>query len=227
MKRQSALTLIIFMVIIGAVSGLILHWFVMSMHISYLIHCILLGCFFGFMNGVIALLFFKYYEKVKTKNKKLLEQLRLDKLTGLFNRNAFDNDMHEFNGFTLVSMIFLDIDNFRDFNNKHGHQIGDSILAKCSNIIINNIRRTDRAYRYGGDEIVIILPQCDKKEAEIIANKIIKSSHVPDIDYPFLTFSVGVASIPNDAKNLKQLIKCSDTAMIQAKRNGKNQVCVY
>lgn len=125
-------------------------------------------------------------------------------------------------------MIFFDADNFRDYNNVYGHQVGDKILIDCANIIKSNIRDTDFAYRYGGEEIVVILTSCSKKEAGKIAQNIVENiCNNDNILYPPMTISAGVASMPEDVQSFDQLIRVSDLALLQAKKNGKNQVTVY
>lgn len=227
MEKKLVTALILSMVVLGALFGLILYWVIISVNGDFLIHCIIMGGIFGLVNSFVALMFLKQYNDAKMKNRKLDIEIRKDKLTGLYNRHAFDSDIHRLNPKTVYSMVFLDIDNFREFNNIYGHQIGDKILVQCATIIKNSIRHTDFAYRYGGDEIVVILPDCGKKEAGGIAKKIIESIRSYDnTPYPMMTLSAGVASMPEDVGSFEQLIKVSDLTMVMAKDNGKNQVIV-
>lgn len=228
MIKRLVIVLVLSMVALGILFGLVLYWVIMSVSENFLMHCIIMGAAFGLVNSVIALIFLKIYSNVKTKNQMLDMEIRIDKLTGLYNRRAFDNDIHRFNAKTIYSMIFLDIDNFRDFNNIHGHQIGDKILGVFASIIKSSIRHTDFAYRYGGDEIVVLLPDCGKKEAGKIAQNIIERIHSYDnAPYPSIAASAGIASMPEDAQSFDQLIKVSDFAMVKAKNIGKNQVFIY
>ncbi len=224
MIKKLVIILVLSMVAFGVLFGLVLYWVIMTVSENFLMHCIIMGAIFGLFNSIIALIFLKIYSDAKAKNQKLDIEIRRDKLTSLYNRHALDNDIRCFNPKTVYSMIFLDIDNFREFNNIHGHQIGDKILADCANIIKNSIRHTDFAYRYGGDEIVVLLPDCEKKEAAIIAQSIIESIHSYDnAPYPPIAASAGIASMPEDAQSFDQLIKVSDLAMVKAKNIGKNQ----
>ncbi len=228
MEKKLVTALMLSMVALGSLFGLVLYWVIMSVSGNFLVHCIIMGGIYGLINAFVALFFFKIYKDMRIKNQKLDIEIRKDKLTGLYNRHAFDNDIRRFNPKTVYSMIFLDIDNFRDFNNNHGHQIGDKMLINCASIVKSSIRHTDFAYRYGGDEIVVILPDCGKREAEEIAKKIIKRIRSYDnAPYPLMTVSAGVASMPEDAGSFDQLISLSDLAMVKAKDIGKNQAIIY
>lgn len=218
------------MILLGAVCGIVFYYMFMFTGGLLILHCVSVGIFYGLLNSFTALFFIKKYTIVKSDNKRLEQQIRMDKLTQLYNRHAFDNDIKNknLNSEATYSMIFLDIDNFRSFNNKYGHPAGDKILSNCANIIKNNIRTSDMPYRYGGEEIVIMLDSCPKKEAERIAQNIIEAicSH-DNAPYPQVTVSAGIASIPDDAETIDQLIKNSDLALMKAKKEGKNMVVNY
>lgn len=228
MGKKLLTILFISMIAMGAFCGLILYWVIMFVSENIIMHCIIIGGIFGLLNSFIILFFLKMYTAVKFKNQRLDIEIRKDKLTGLYNRHAFDNDIRRLNPEAVYSMIFFDADNFRDYNNVYGHQVGDKILVDCANIIKSNIRDTDFAYRYGGEEIVVILTSCSKKEAGKIAQNIVENiCNNDNILYPPMTISAGVASMPEDVQSFDQLIRASDLAMLQAKKNGKNQVTVY
>lgn len=228
MIKKLIIILVLSMVALGILFGLVLYWVIMSVSEDFLMHCIIMGAVFGLVNSVLALIFLKIYSDEKAKNQILDMEIRIDKLTGLYNRRAFDNDIRRFNAKATYSMIFLDIDNFRDFNNIHGHQIGDKVLGVIANIIKSSIRRTDFAYRYGGDEIVVLLPDCQKNEAGKITKDIIEHIHSYDnAPYPSIAASAGIASMPEDTQSFDELIKVSDFAMVKAKNIGKNQVFIY
>jgi len=187
-------------------------------------HCILVGMFFGLLDSAIALYFIKKYTTIKTDNERLEQQLRIDKLTQLYNRYAFDSDIKGQLYSEKCSMIFIDIDNFRSFNNNYGHHAGDKVLVRCAQLIKKCVRVSDRVYRYGGEEIVIILDGCPKAEAEKIGVTIVETIQNYDNEpYSNITVSAGVASMPDDAKDIDQLIRVSDAALIMAKKQGKNQ----
>lgn len=132
-----------------------------------------------------------------------------------------------------LSLIMLDIDDFKVFNDQNGHQGGDAALIKVSWILKSNSRNCDFVARYGGEEFAIIAPNIDKKYAEIWANRIRKAVEETKFEneesLPRKTFSVsiGVATYSTDASNKKELIKKADQALYKAKKSGKNKVCVY
>jgi len=147
----------------------------------------------------------------------------MDSLTGLLNRRAFDQAIKVVDDSGLYSLIFLDIDNFRDFNNHFGHDIGDNVLKKVGETIKACVRASDRVYRYGGEEITLILMDCDKKNAMKMAEKI--RSEISQLDngaYPQITVSLGVSSYPDDGRYIHDVIVASDKALLKAKQSGKN-----
>lgn len=213
------------MILLGAVFGAVFYYMFMFTGGILILHCILVGIFFGLINSFTALFLVKKYSDVKLDNKKLERQMRIDNLTKLYNRYAFDNDIKNLNPEDQSSMIFIDIDNFRSFNNNHGHHAGDKVLISCAEIIRRNIRFSDKVYRYGGEEIVIILERSSKADAERIGWDIVESiRNYDNSPYPMITVSAGVATIPDDAESIGQLIKLSDLALLRAKKLGKNQV---
>jgi len=190
---------------------------------NLVLHCIIMGSLFGLTNFILAVLFDKRLEKLKGLNQQLKYNLMTDKLTGLLNRRAFDQDIKNFDNSQLYSFIFLDIDNFRDFNNQFGHDIGDNVLKKVGETIKTCSRATDRVYRYGGEEIILILLDCDKKNAMKMAEKIrLEISRIDNQAYPQITVSLGVSSYPDDGQYINDVIIASDKALLIAKQSGKN-----
>lgn len=228
MSKKVIIAVISIMTGLGALYGFLLYLILISFGENFLFHCVMAGILFGFINSLVTLSFISKYSNMKLKNQILEQEIRIDKLTGLISRRAFDNDIKSFNTNVNYSMIYLDIDNLGDFNNKYGHQVGDKVLKICANKIKNCIRNSDFAYRYGGEEIVVILSGCKKKEAERIGLNIVKSIRSYDNSpYSRITISAGVASIPDDAITFEQLVEVSDLAMLKAKNQGKDQVVVH
>lgn len=226
-KRQMAV-LSASMVALGVLYGFLVYWVIMSIRENILIHCVLMGAIFGLLNSLIALVALRKYSVMQSKNERLNVEIRKDKLTGLYNRRAFDDDIGRLDPETVHSMIFFDADNFREYNNVYGHQVGDKMLVGCANTVKSSIRIADLAYRYGGEEIVVILPGCNKKKAGAIAREIVESVRNNNIaPYPPMTISAGVASMPEDVQSFGQLVRASDLALLQAKRTGKDQVRMY
>jgi diguanylate cyclase (GGDEF)-like protein len=130
-----------------------------------------------------------------------------------------------------LSLIMLDIDDFKIYNDKLGHQAGDGILKDLANLIKNQSRTMDYVCRYGGEEFTIILPQTDKEEAFQIAERlrsdIEKHAFIHEEILPNekLTVSMGLSSFPLDGITPSDLIRASDKTLYQAKNKGKNNTC--
>jgi len=159
-----------------------------------------------------------------------------DGLTGLYNRHYFQKQLaKEFNRAErynhCVSLIMLDIDHFKHFNDVYGHQAGDVIMKELSHLLQSNIRNVDTAARYGGEEFIIIVPENCLESSVEMAKKLCKLIEKYDFSikskYPEekITVSVGVASFPDDAKNETKLLAKVDEMLYQAKETGRNRVC--
>jgi len=165
---------------------------------------------------------------------KVQEAMR-DGLTKLYNYRYFiqelereTNRARRFN--TSFSILMIDIDFFKKYNDTYGHLEGDKILRTMADLFIHNTRSTDTVARYGGEEFVIILPGLKKKDAKMIAEKLRKLIEHHDFyneevqSYNKLTISIGVANFPEDSKQPSQLLKLADKALYQAKNEGRNRV---
>ena len=176
---------------------------------------------------------------VALENARLFEETKMlaitDGLTGLFNKRYFQDKLememerarrkkHD------LSLILLDLDNFKFYNDTNGHPAGDALLQELAPLIQSSVRKIDIACRYGGEELAIILPETDKSGAAIIADVLLKKIN----SYPFhnrekqplgcISASIGVSSFPEDAGNLEVLVKKADEALYKAKFEGKNRV---
>lgn len=168
---------------------------------------------------------------VKKSRKKLSTMANEDQLTGLYNRQHFDKsskaEFHQAERMGRnLSILFIDIDHFKNVNDTYGHDQGDEALRVVAQLIRASCRKSDYVARYGGEEIVVILPKTTSRDAIKVArdiNTIIarQSKHLLDFQ---ITVSIGVATYPDDGSNLKQIIKCADRALYQAKDNGRNMV---
>lgn len=163
-----------------------------------------------------------------------------DGLTGLANRRNFDmllkTELRRSASLKRhLSLIMLDLDKFKSYNDTYGHLIGDKLLAQVGQIIHHNIRSIDLAARYGGEEFSIILPECTATDAYTIAEKLrttIESAHFPDQLGTFtasITASVGIATydpaITVRTPDSEKIISLADKALYQAKKNGRNRIC--
>lgn len=153
-----------------------------------------------------------------------------DALTGLPNRRAADvtiRRMAAHAGRTLspLAVLLLDLDRFKQINDRHGHDQGDQALALVGQVLMASIRASDFAARYGGEEFLVLLPDTDRKGAVEVAEKIrhaIEHAEMPVIGG--LTGSLGVAALPEDAVDPELLIRKADRALYAAKARGRNRV---
>jgi diguanylate cyclase (GGDEF)-like protein len=156
-----------------------------------------------------------------------LTKAHTDSLTGLWNYGYFQYKLDEElakakSTNTNVSVLMIDIDDFKKYNDRFGHVQGDKALKKIGQTIKDNCRKIDIVCRYGGEEFSLILPANNKKEARLLAERIRKSVAKNNIlNYRF-TISVGVANFPKDGSEKKKLIKKADDALYKAKNEGKN-----
>lgn len=164
-----------------------------------------------------------------------LEELKTDYMTGLKNLKYFDwvlkRRMKKNGQFFPASLMMIDLDEFKKINDKYGHLIGDLALKRIAHIIKSNIKRTDLAARYGGDEIIILFPQTPTSIAKIIGERIINKVNQEEIvtetnQLVNLSISVGITGIADKGGNRELLIKKADEALRKAKQSGKNNVCI-
>jgi len=164
-----------------------------------------------------------------------LEQMAThDALTQLLNRGALiaqlDEEINRTQRYARpLSIFMLDIDHFKQVNDKFGHQTGDKVLQHIAKVLTETVRKTDIVARYGGEEFVVILPETTHEKALDLAERLcafVASSRITIADKEKLniTISIGVASYPSHACELEQLINCADKAMYVAKGAGRNQV---
>jgi len=167
---------------------------------------------------------------------KTVERAHSDSLTELWNHGYFqyllqtELEKAKATGSPL-SLIMLDIDDFKLYNDTVGHQAGDKTLKSLALLLKNQSRRMDFACRYGGEEFTVILPQTEKKEAFLIAERL--RSDISDYRFSQeeilpnkkLTVSIGISSYPEDGLISSQLISSCDKALYKAKNNGKNNTC--
>ena len=169
------------------------------------------------------------------------EQQRLavtDSLTGLINRRRLDEELvkevKRSDRFQRpVSVLMLDIDNFKRVNDTFGHPAGDRILKHLAQILMIELRTTDIVARYGGEEFLIILPETDETTAVVIAERLRKRimsdgadpiRHMaPEI---IVTISIGIAGVPTHANTPESIVQTADHALYRAKHEGKNRVVV-
>jgi diguanylate cyclase (GGDEF)-like protein len=173
----------------------------------------------------------KVLDKLSEEEREFISILiEKDPLTGVYNRRKFDNDIK-----LLISMserttrgcglLIIDIENFKDFNDKFGHFEGDQLLRTVTQNIEQSLRNYDKIhiYRYGGEEFVVIIPDTSSNNALAIGERLRKNvKKACDV-----TVSIGVSHYKELAGNINELITNADKALYKAKRVGKDKVLLY
>jgi diguanylate cyclase (GGDEF)-like protein len=173
-------------------------------------------------------------QELEEANHELEQKNTLDELTGLFNRRFYDQKIlaeyrRSKRNLTPLSLVLIDIDHFKSINDSFGHLAGDQCLVWLSEHIKKSLKRsTDMAFRYGGEEFCLILPDTDSKGAVALAetlrkNIIEQACTYKEIDIP-LTISNGICTYKQEEDVLpEQIFSCADKALYQAKHDGRNQ----
>jgi diguanylate cyclase (GGDEF)-like protein len=185
-------------------------------------------------------------ERLREAQRKLEEQSITDALTGLKNRRFFDERLREeFRRAQRyrdnVSLIMVDLDHFKEVNDRHGHPAGDVVLREAGGLIRTSIRDPDICARYGGEEFAVILPKTNMAGAVTVAERIWRELAAKEYAIPTsahgadgagatrlvtVTASLGIASFPsNDITSSELLLRYADEALYEAKRAGRNRIC--
>jgi diguanylate cyclase (GGDEF)-like protein len=162
-----------------------------------------------------------------------------DSLTGCYNRRKLDIDIAAETSSARqckkpLSLLMIDIDLFKSYNDFHGHPKGDELLKKLVDLLAKHVRASDHIYRYGGEEFVLLLPGAGKVQAayigtrlrEIVESELFEGEADSQPDKK-ITISIGAATFPVDVKDWSGLIKAADSALYRAKQTGRNKVCSY
>ena len=172
------------------------------------------------------------------RERTLREQLKKlsvrDGLTGLYNRRHLDENLWSEavrasrQNYGLYLLI-IDIDSFKEYNDRYGHQWGDEALRELAKIISLHIRKNvDSGYRYGGDEFVVIIPHASRQQALLVAERL--RSRYGDCNLSPTTISIGMARLrgPTDTikENVQRLLRNADISLYRAKHEGGNRVCM-
>jgi diguanylate cyclase (GGDEF)-like protein/PAS domain S-box-containing protein len=167
----------------------------------------------------------------KRNEERILYQASYDALTGLPNRTLFMDRLRTAivraeRSHTQFALLFIDLDRFKHVNDTLGHAYGDMLLQEASKRLQALVRKTDTVARLGGDEFTVILTDLqDYKFVESVAESLLENLSAPyhlDNNMGFVSASIGITIFPNDGKNLEDLLKNADTAMYQAKENGRS-----
>ncbi len=190
-----------------------------------------LGALFNFVEVAIAQLFlFRHYERSRRAAYRQLQKTSVtDPLTGLYNRLYLDERLKEAFGGTRKSelntaILLLDIDHFKQVNDKYGHLTGDKVLKAMTVLLKQVARDQDIVGRWGGEEFLIICPDTGIAEATVLANRIItRLNERPLINDIKLSVSIGVADAQAGLSNTEAVLQAADEHLYQAKKAGRNQ----
>jgi diguanylate cyclase (GGDEF)-like protein len=186
--------------------------------------------------GIIFKLFYSKHNKLLTTNRnethKWIHNAMQDALMDVPNRRAFNNDLPQYikkytEKGTPFSLLMCDIDYFKQYNDNLGHVAGDKALQQIAFIIKQALRDNDKLYRYGGEELIIILDDIPSKQASTIGMRVLelilenKLPH-PTSEFGCITISIGCTTISESLKNDQELIEEADNCLYLAKQNGRN-----
>ena len=169
---------------------------------------------------------------------RLEQEAITDPLTGIFNRRHLDRRLNQEVASARrwsqpLSILLLDIDHFKEVNDKHGHQAGDHVLAALGEVIVAELRESDVVARYGGEEFLVIAPHTPLIGATDIAERVRRSVESHDFGLPaepgairgrVVTVSIGVASIDGTVDKTEKLVRAADDNLYRAKHEGRNRV---
>ncbi|MEX2049044.1 MAG: diguanylate cyclase [Gemmatimonadota bacterium] len=169
-------------------------------------------------------------QELDERNRELERLSVTDLLTGLRNRRflieAFEqeitrSDRHE----RPFCVLMIDVDRFKQYNDTHGHQAGDEVLVGMGRVIPDAVRDLDVAARFGGEEFIVLLPECDLENAIIAGERIRARLARETFEHGPVTISVGVAEFPTHGDSASAVIGAADAALYEAKRQGRDRVC--
>ncbi|MEZ0535813.1 diguanylate cyclase [Caldicellulosiruptoraceae bacterium PP1] len=176
---------------------------------------------------------------VALENSSLYQQMRsmamVDGLTGAYNRiflfETLEKEMELSDGNFPISIAMFDVDNFKKLNDTYGHLFGDKVLQTIVRIIKDRLRKDDIVARYGGEEFIIVFNHLDTQNTYKVVERIrtaIENEIIEDnLIQTKVTVSFGIATYPNNANTIRDLIKCADIALYSAKRSGKNCTKIF
>ncbi|WP_163291950.1 diguanylate cyclase [Desulfovibrio sp. JC022] len=181
------------------------------------------------VGGFVFIYIYFLKRQVAARTMELQKMSQTDMLTGLYNRRKMDEVLQrEFDRFKRykrpLSLILIDIDNFKEINDTYGHAVGDKVLVRFAGILLSSTRSMDRIGRWGGEEFIIVCPETTVSEGVIIAEKL--RSHIENSQFNTIggsTASFGVTEIKDDDDFISIFVRC-DAALYKSKENGRNRV---
>jgi diguanylate cyclase (GGDEF)-like protein len=185
--------------------------------------------------GIYLTINFYKYGVLLLEQGYLKKQAITDELTGLYTyryfQGAIKNEFEKMSRYkTSFSFVIFDVDHFKSINDTYGHKAGNVVLQKISDIMRNSFRKTDILARFGGDEFCVIIPLVNEINLLKMLNKLrkaVEETNFTGVDKK-ITISVGVTLLPQPKIiSAEKLFECSDIALYQAKKMGRNRICVF
>ncbi len=171
---------------------------------------------------------------VAINNATLYEMAITDELTKIYVRRFFNirlaSELQRAKRYGKKLVVAIcDLDKFKLVNDTYGHDVGDNTLVKIADVIRTSVREVDTPARFGGEEFSVVFPETDVEGARIVAERVremVEKCEIPGLPKK-VTISIGLASYPEHADDQGGLIRAADTALYEAKRSGRNRVCIY
>lgn len=156
----------------------------------------------------------------------LTDETMTDPLTGLLNRKGFNTRIKALSPVGNHCVIAIDIDCFKNINDRYGHDTGDAVLVSIGQILILLTRQNDIVCRFGGEAFIILLPDSSLQETFVVAERIrTVTAETSFAEGIHLTLPAGIAALPDCAGDFGQMLRQADLAMYLAKKSGRNWVC--
>ena len=173
----------------------------------------------------------RYQQELRDLNMKLHRLSLTDSLTRVKNRRGLEDSLErEFyrsqRSQSPLSMLMLDVDHFKQFNDAHGHIAGDYALQRIAALMKEHTRKSDVLARYGGEEFVALLPDTCEEEAVVMAQRLCQFIAAEQWDHRPITVSLGVGALPAHISDPNEFLRLIDKALYRAEHNGRNQVCL-
>lgn len=223
------------LIVLASVTTMVIGQFFLEKQLTEVRFTTLLGgtIIFGVLVQVFTERVHRYIDLLKAKNQQLNELAKLDPLTGILNSRYFHELGHNLISLAKrnqepLSVLFLDLDNFKHINDYYGHEAGDRVLISVTNTIKTHLRASDVFARVGGEEFCIILPKTTSEGAQDLAEKLKQLVQDQQLNYfnkqITITTSIGVASLQSEIDTLKSLQATADKNLYLAKNQGRNKV---
>jgi len=183
-------------------------------------------------NFLLVVLFYRLIMRRQDLERRLENLAMTDPLTGLANRRALETALESAvsrakRHSSDLSVIFMDVDHFKQFNDRFGHKAGDEVLRAVARVVQSSVRVEDVAGRYGGEEFLVVLPETGEAGSVTTAERIRAGVRALDLPLPPVTISLGVATLGAQSSNVAALVAQADEALYVSKQSGRDRVTLF